>query len=191
MKINVLDKGFVELVTHSGDEEHISRIAGISHNSKKGPSVKKLLDWEHLSPFEFADVTFRVKCPIFVARQLLRHRTGKYMERSLRYCESKPDFYIPTVGDLDLLYDGIYRESFRAYHELLDQGADKEQARMTLPVGLYTEYYFKIDLRNLMNLLKLRLHEDAQFETRKYAEAMLELIKDLFPTIYKYVVKLE
>lgn len=186
--IRIHEHGFVGLVSWEGTEKHISEIAGISHDSDKGPSVKKLLEWGHLSPLEFADMTFHIKCPIFVARQLFRHRTGKYMERSLRYCESNAEFYIPQKGEIELLYDAAYRESYKAYLELIKMGADKEQARGVLPLATYTEYYFKIDLRNLVNLLKLRLHKDAQAETREYAEAMAQFVKIQFPSVYNYVV---
>lgn len=187
--MKVFNHGYVELIATGLREEEISEIAGISHDSPKGPSIEKLLEWDHMSPLEFGDVTYKIKCPIFVARQLFRHRTGKYMERSLRYCEGKPQFYIPPKGNSDLLFDGSYREIYKAYEELVASGEPKEQARAILPLGLYTEYYFKIDLRNLINLLKLRLHKDAQFETRRFAEAMLELIREVYPSVYNYVVK--
>jgi Predicted alternative thymidylate synthase len=189
MKIKVLDDtGFVELVSVQGDEELISRVAGISHESEKGPGVAKLLEWGHMSPFEFASMTFRIKCPIFVARQLFRHRTGHYMEKSLRYCEGKPEFYVPKTQQA-VEYKEQYQNAWEMYKTLVAWKEPKEQARCVLPMGMYTEYYFQMDMRNLISLLKLRLDEHAQMETQEYARAILRFLDAHFPVISDYIIK--
>lgn len=187
MKIEV-DKGYVEYIKHDGDEEIISKIAGISHESEQGPGIEKLLVWNHLSPFEFASITFKVKCPIFVARQLFRHRTGAYMEKSLRYCEGNPEFYIPNQ-DADL-YERAYDSAWQYYNWLLLNQTDKEVARSVLPIGIYTEYYFQMNIRNLIHMLSLRMESSAQKETQAIARAMHMILTDYFPTVAKYVLTL-
>lgn len=182
--------GYVAYVSHSGSEEHISKVAGISHLSEKGPSIENLISWGHLSPFEFATITFKVKCPIFVARQMMRHRTGKFMEKSLRYCEAKPEFYNPFP-------EGMYNEdfarscqsSFEMYELFTNTGvAEKEVARGVLPVSMYTEFFVQFDVRNLMHFFNMRVDKEAQAETQWYAGAMLEIFSQYFPTIGKIVL---
>lgn len=183
-----MNKGKVEYVSHHGSEEFISKVAGISHNSKKGPDINKLLDWGHFSPLEFASITFKMKTPIFVARQLFRHRTGKFMEKSLRYTQSKNDFFIPD-NKYKQIYEMTYESAFKSYDALIENGVEKEQARTVLPLGVYTEFYVQFDLRNLMNLLLLRLASDTQKETKSYAEQMFEILKIHFPNIANYILK--
>ena len=183
------DIGYVKLVDFNKTENDISKIAGISHNSEKGPSVKDLLSWGHLSPFEFASVTFKVKAPIFVIRQWFRHRTGHYMEKSLRYCSAKPEFYLPKGLDSNkvLALTKSYSDSADLYNELLKSGLPKEQARVILPTALYTEFYFQMDLRNLIHFFDMRLDKHAQKEIRDYSLAMLSLIEPLYPVIAQYI----
>ena len=183
--IPVSPKGSVELVNVLGDEQLISKIAGISHDSEKGPSIEKLLKWEHFSPFEFASMTFKIKCPIFVARQLFRHRTGHYLERSLRYCEANLEMFLPNEDNVEEMLELVSK----LYHDLLSKDVPKERARAVLPLGLYTEYYFQMDMRNLMHMLKMRLDESAQGETREYAHAILKHVQESFPTIGEYLEK--
>ncbi|NBK26237.1 MAG: FAD-dependent thymidylate synthase [Spirochaetia bacterium] len=197
----------VTLIESHGDEAFISRIAGLSHESQKGPSVAQLLQWGHLSPLEFAGVTYLVKCPIFVARQIMRHRTASYLEKSLRYCTldemvcDLPQELIdnPATGS-------TLSRAFRAYRDIVEQGEEligedtppsekkvirgryNELARSVLPLSLETSFYVQFDLRNLLHLFEMRLADDAQRETRHVATAMLTHIKDIFPTIYHFLV---
>jgi thymidylate synthase (FAD) len=130
-------------------------------------------------------MTFEVKMPIFVARQLMRHRTGHFVEKSLRYCEAKQEAYIPSnipVGLKDM-FDFVYEQSFAMYEYLIVNGVEKEQARVVIPLGTYTTVYMQFDLRNLKNLLELRTEKHAQAETQWYSNAMLEMVKEHFPTI--------
>lgn len=185
----VLDLGYVELLSTSGSEEKISSFAGISYQSEKGPLVSSLLSLAHMSPFEFASVTFRVKAPIFVVRQWFRHRTGSYMEKSLRYCEAAFEFYTPESASEDekRMFKSVYSEATRAYETLIKNGVKKEQARIVLPVALYTEFYFSIDMRNFIHFLELRTDSHAQKEIQDYANAMLYLVEPYFPTIMKEI----
>jgi len=177
--------GFVELEEFHGSELFISSVSGVSHDNNKGASIAKLLEWGHLSPLEFAGITFRVKCPIFVARQLMRHRTGHYMELSLRYCDSKLEYYIPTglTDEQRNFVNDAFLQCSKVYEDLKQAGVPKEKARAILPVGLYTTVMMQFDLRNLKHLLELRTDSHAQEETQWYANAMLALVKEIFPTV--------
>ena len=151
-----------------------------------------------------AEVKFDIKCPMFVARQILRHRTASVNELSARYSEMKDEFYHPyseevnmqssankmgsseaVSEDLASEFIGSLKESearvFEKYKHFLEQGIARETARMGLPVNLYTRFYFKIDLRNLFNFLHLRMDSHAQSLTREYANAMFQLIIPIFP----------
>lgn len=184
---DLLNNGYVSLINCNFTEEDISKFAGISYSSEKGPGIQKLIDLEHYSPLEFASVTFKIKAPIFVARQWMRHRTGKYMEKSLRYCKANPSFYTPKDSEFKKEYNDFFCKSLDLYFGLIQNGEPKELARAVLPVSLYTEFYFQMDMRNFMNFMKLRLHESAQKEIRDYAKAMLKLIEPHFPTIYSHL----
>lgn len=197
----------VHLIESHGDEAFISRVAGLSHESLKGPSVAQLLQWGHLSPLEFAGVTYLVKCPIFVARQIMRHRTASYLEKSLRYCtldEMICDLPFELVGNTEA--GASLSSAFRAYRDIVEQGEEligedtlpsekkairgryNELARSVLPLSLETSFYVQFDLRNLLHFFEMRLDKDAQHETRQVARAMLVPLKDIFPTIFQFLV---
>jgi len=192
-KIQVLD-GFVQLVRVDGYDDEISRFAGISHNSDKGPSVSDLIDWGHTSPFEFAHITFKVEVPIFVDRHIVRHRTQTRMEKSLRYCKAK-DIKVFNPFDDDELksrFATLIQALEQLYKDAIDKGVKKEDARVVLPLGLYTTYYIQFDLRNFMNFLDLRMDKATQWETRELATAMATIFSEQFPlTAKKYFTKKE
>jgi thymidylate synthase (FAD) len=147
--------------------------------------------------------TFDVRCPIFVARQWMRHRTGKFNEISGRYSELPEEFYIPEVSQIttqsasnkqmrtDTEHPGAAEiqdaisfacaEAFKVYHQLLKVGCPRELARGVLPLNTYTHFFFTMDLHNLAHFLRLRLHEHSQYEIRVYAQAMLALIEPIVP----------
>lgn len=166
---------------------------------------KKLMDYlaqhGHLTPFEHQSVTFKVVLPLFVAREWMRHRTQSYNEVSMRY-SSDPigKFYYPQVwrmqaesnkqSSVGLVQDQdgcteilkhAYDNALEVYKKLLDKGVCREQARLIIPVGNYTEFYATANLRNWMNFYKLRIASDAQWEIRQYADCIGQLIKDLWP----------
>jgi thymidylate synthase (FAD) len=147
---------------------------------------------------------FSVKLPIFIARQMVRHRTANLNEYSGRYSMMKDEFYKPEIenvrqqssvnkqggsgsinetdasGFIEKI-DSICNQSYEEYEKAIQNGVAREQARMLLPVNLYTEWYWKVDLHNLLHFLALRCDAHAQWEIRVFANAMLELIKPIVP----------
>ena len=207
----VLDKGFVRLVDYMGGDERIVQAARVSYGSgtksyrqDKG-LITYLLRNEHTSPFEQVVLTFHVKMPIFVARQWIRHRTARLNEISGRYSIMKDEFYVPAPEDVSGQSDnnkqgrqdealprdeaerirGILTEgqkkSYAEYSDLIEQGVARELARINLPLSLYTEWYWQMDLHNLFHFLKLRLDPHAQREIRLYAEAVLSIAELVAP----------
>lgn len=170
--------------------------------------VNYLLRHQHTSPFEFVSFTFRIECPIFVARHIMRHRTFSINEFSARYSEMTDRFYIPDEfmaqdavnkqgsstsdalntpeqkAQLEDIYNDVYDKAYHSYRELLDRGVSRETARMVLPVGIATEFYANIDLNNLFKFLKLRDDIHTQLETRNVAHAMYQLAKQVAPDAF-------
>ena len=164
---------------------------------------------KHSTPFESVVFTFEVKAPVFVIRQWHRHRTWTYNEISARYKELSGEFYLPTVDVIGQqsknnkqvreLIESITdqetkereeeiqwvqehcQQSFKLYHKLLARGWARELARIVLPFATYTHMYATVDLHNLFHFLRLRLHPHAQYEIRKYAEAILNIVTELVP----------
>ncbi len=212
---NVLkdDKGFIELQDFMGSDLDIVSAARVSYlgDSRGDDSDKKLLFYlmnnEHMSPFETAQIRMVVKCPIFVARQWMRHRSFHYNEVSRRYTSDDIDFYIPNrwrtqsvenkqgsgnyVSDeynkeLSKNLSNICEKSLILYHSMIDGGVSKELARMSLPHNLYTKFVFVADLRNLLHFCRLRSDRHAQWEIQQYSDAILHgVIKNTFPWTYE------
>lgn len=175
--------------------------------------IRYLLRHKHTSPFEMAEMTFHVKAPVFVARQWFRHRTASVNEWSARYSNMPAEYYEPTllrkqseankqtsedsttatVFVDDEAAHGEYaaavhrtREAHAAYERLTNEHkVAREQARIGLPVAMYTQFYWKCDLHNFMNFLRLRLAADAQPEIQVYAKAMMRLAYPLFPVTFE------
>ena len=143
--------------------------------------IELLIRRKHTSPFEFAGLTLSVKCPIFVARQWMRHRTFRYLERSGRYCISTEEVYLPKRLQKELSVVQYMNEVFATYDSMIKQGVPKQEARVILPLGTYTEFVFQADLHNLLHFLKLRLHPSAQPEMRFYAQCVADKVKEYFP----------
>lgn len=159
---------------------------------------------KHTSPFEAVEFQFEVKAPIFVFRQWHRHRTWSFNELSGRYRELPEEFYVPAPaiigeqsaaskqsrqagGDLALRVEEAkaFREhcenAFILYRGLLSNGWPRELARAVLPVSTYSHMFAKVNLRNLLHFLDLRLNQHAQYEIRVYAEAIRDLIRPIVP----------
>jgi thymidylate synthase (FAD) len=212
----VLDKGFVDLVSVMGDDIAVVRSARVSTGSgSKGPEKdKKLIDYlmrnGHETPFEHVVFTFHVKCPLFVARQWFRHRIASYNEKSGRYSKMDYEFYVPdrmriphpknkqmsvpNDGRIDekqakKLIEDLYEYSYNVYQELLDMGIARELARIVLPLALYTEFYWTVNMRSLMNFLSLRADSHAQWEIQQYALAIAEYFKECCPWSYEAFIK--
>lgn len=166
--------------------------------------IRYLMRHNHTSPLEMIEFKFHIKLPIFVARQWIRHRTASVNEMSGRYSEMPEDYYIPERGNLRTQSqlnrqgsDGAIEleqanaiieqfadscaGAFELYRGLLDAGLAREQARLVIPLTTYTEWYWKIDLHNLLHFLALRCDHHAQQEIRVYADAVLELIRPIVP----------
>ena len=207
----VLDKGFVRLVDYLGCDERIVQAARVSYGAgtKSYREDRGLIDYllrnGHTSPFEQVVLTFHVKMPIFVARQWVRHRTGRLNEISGRYSVMEEEFYVPEEEHLRLqsrdnkqarseeqldsksqeevrsLIEGQQHDIYGGYESLLKLGLAREVSRINLPLSLYTQWYWQMDLHNLFHFLRLRMHPHAQLEIRKYAEQIWELVKIVTP----------
>jgi len=195
--VDVLDKGHVwtRSNTRHGNENLVYAAARISRGIVKLPSedealsdngrrlFKSLLSHSprHESPFEFAGFSVLIKAPIFVARQLHRHRHTSIVELSLRYSESGLQYYCPkNVPDE---YIRILEQQGKTYLSLLDE-MPKEQARGVLGTAYYTYWHLYANLREWMHIITLRTDKAAQAETRKYAEAFETAFEWHFPNIY-------
>lgn len=208
-RVDVLDKGYVELVDSMGDQFRILEAARVSTGSqvRKGNEkdrglIRYLYFNKHTSPFEMVEFTFKMKMPIFVARQHIRHRTAGLNEKSGRYSVMDNEFYFPKLGriqkqsttnnqgsedgfDKEIQYavQGIVAEaaldSEEAYEFMLERDVSRELARIVLPLNTYTEMFWKIDLHNLLHYLSLRDHAHAQYEIREYAEAILAILNGM------------
>jgi thymidylate synthase (FAD) len=207
----VLDKGFVRLVDYLGSDERVVQSARVSYGAgtKTYREDAGLIDYlmrnRHTSPFEQVILTFHVKLPIFVARQWVRHRTARLNEVSGRYSVFKDEFYVPAAGDLALqsddnkqgrrneavdpetaeklrqAFEAGQKAAYAAYTELTGGGLAREIARINLPLSLYTEWYWQIDLNNLFHFLELRLDGHAQKEIRDYAATLFDIAKKVAP----------
>ncbi len=208
MDKKVLDKGFVRLVNVMGSDLSVVNSARISFAKEVtdiGDRDEKLIRylWEHrhTSPFRHATLQFHVKAPLFVLRQWMKHQVGcAWNEVSGRYVEFDAEFYTPSnwreqhesnkqgsKGSVDdqsmcnVLYTDAMNSSVNYYLELLDQGVCKEQARMVLPLSLYTECYWTASLQALMHFLELREDSHSQWEIQEYARAIRQLAVEHFP----------
>jgi thymidylate synthase (FAD) len=220
--IKCLDKGFVRLVDSMGGDDAIVQAARVSYGkgtskvSQDRGLIRYLMRHRHTTPFEMVEFKFHCKMPIFVARQWVRHRTANINEYSLRYSEARDDFYIPKkehiqfqsalnkqgrmgeVSDelkkkVQSYFEEISDRSFEIYSELNQAGVARELARAVLPVNLYTEWYWKNDLHNLLHFVGLRSDSHAQYEIRVFSDAMAESIKAVAPFAWEayqdYAVK--
>jgi thymidylate synthase (FAD) len=211
--IRVLDRGFVHLVDAMGDDSSIVQAARVSYGkgtktlSEDEGLIRYLMRHRHTTPFEMVEFKFHCRMPIFVARQWIRHRTANVNEVSARYTEMPDLFYEPapelcTTQSAQNKQGGTgkqveeaaavartFRETqeaaYRQYEIYLEKNMRRELARVNLPVSLYTEWYWKIDLHNLLHFLELRLDMHAQYEIRVYAEAMAEFVKKQVPVTWR------
>lgn len=214
-EIPVLDKGFVRLVDYMGGDDRIVQSARVSYGAgtktvrqDRGLIHYLIRNW-HTSPFEQVQLTFHTKMPVFVARQWVRHRTARLNEISGRYSIMKDEFYVPSgehilpqstnnkqgrggerfseevEAELVERFRTEQAEAYRSYGEMLDKDVARELARINLPLSLYTEWYWQIDLHNLFHFLRLRMDPHAQYEIRAYAEAMAQCAKAVAPLAYE------
>lgn len=212
--IKVLDHGFVRLVDCMGDDQAIVQSARVSYGkgtkslrADRG-LIRYLLKHQHTTPFEMVEFKFHCKMPIFVARQWIRHRTANVNEISGRYSVMEDTFWEPRPEDfrqqsthnrqgsdgqidnkmantLTDLFKADQRQLYKNYESAMAAGTCREVARVNLPLSLYTEWYWKIDLHNLLHFLQLRMDAHAQLEIRVFADAMAEFVKKQCPLTWE------
>ena len=205
--ITILDKGFVKLLDCLASDEKVIQAARVSTGAASDPQRDRgliffLMENRHETPFEHLVFRFHIKCPIFVARQWFRHRIASYNEASARYRILKDEFYIPVLADLppDIYTENDIQEyieamehSYQIYEKLINKVKDhkdyrsraREVFRGLLGTAFYTEFYWTINFRSLMNFMNLRTHPSAQFEIRKYAEAIRDIIAPRIPICFE------
>ena len=196
----------IQLIRVSGSDTDVVNAARVSYgkfvdtlSERDEKLLGYLMEHHHTSPFEHNQLSFRVKCPIFVFRQWVRHRMNSYNEISYRYVKAPLEFYVPASwryqdtknrqGSVGAFEDEELKQKYLdaltmakdTYEYLLEKNVAREIARGLLPVCTYTEFIFTCNLHSLMNFLKLRLDAGAQWEIRVYAQAMLKLALAHFP----------
>jgi len=164
--------------------------------------IKYLAKHKHISPFGHSFASFHVKAPIFVARQLVKHKFLRWNEISRRYVDSDPEFYLPDEwrgrsedrkqGSDGVIYplsvsenEFVNYTALRVYKELLEEGVAPEQARMVLPQSTMTEWYWSGSLDAFADMCNLRCKNDTQYETRVVANKISEKLLDLFPVSWE------
>ena len=209
-EVKIHDHGFVKLLDVMGNDEEVENAARISYGegtrkvSQTRNLIRYLMRHKHTSPFEMCEVKFHIKLPIFIMRQLVRHRTANLNEYSGRYSVMSDDFYFPKgknlkpqsstnrqgreegelgadTGELEFEIFRIFDGSSTAYKNLLDWNLSRELSRIVLPVSNYTEVIWKIDLHNFFHVVNLRAEKHAQQEIQDYANAMYHLVFPHFP----------
>lgn len=211
----VLDHGHVRLIDVMGDDERVEQVARLSYGKgtrtvqDRRNLLRYLMRHRHTSPMEQAVITLDMKMPIFVARQLVRHRTQSINELSGRYSELPEEFYVPetlhvqsttnkqgrgaqfdaaTEADVTDDMATICSTAFAEYASLLESGVARETARIVLPLSTYTQWCTTMSLHNLLHMLELRLDPHAQWECRVYAEAIARIVEDWCPLIWEAFV---
>lgn len=210
----VLNHGYIRLVESMGSDLSVSRSARVSYDADwragedKGSDfslINYLMKNRHTSPFECVKFTFEVSCPMFVARQWMRHRSWAYNEISARYSVLPSEMYVPETGlvgvqnssnkqmrdltDIDpgkemaiiAAIEAQNRQAYAVYEGLIKDGCPRELARGVLPMNIFTRFFCSVDLHNLLHFIRLRDHSHAQHEIQVYAVAALELIEPIVP----------
>ena len=170
--------------------------------------INFLIRERHGTPFEHNAFRFIVKCPIFVAREWFRHRIGSFNEFSARYSEVPNEFFVPDASDVraQVGKPGAYTfervntddaeaavglimqandEAYKTYKYLIQMGVAKELARTVLPVSMYTQFFWTVNARALMNFLSLRNSPHAQIDIQRYAQDVEKIFKDKMPVTYE------
>ena len=211
--IKVLDHGFIRVVDYMGDDAAVVQAARVSYGkgtktfNEDAGLINYLMRHKHTTPFEMCELKLHVKLPIFVARQWIRHRTGSFNEYSARYSIMDKEFYTPsnenlglqsacnkqgTEGRLDetvantAIKDIVSHSNYAydLYQQMIEGGISREIARMVLPINIYSQWYWKVDLKNLLDFLKLRTNPHAQYEIRVYAEEIEKILSQWLPITY-------
>ena len=210
----VLDHGFVSLVDYMGSDEDVERAARVSYGfgtrkvSQTRGLVRYLRRHRHTTPSEMVELKFHCAMPMFVARQWIRHRTASVNELSARYSLMPLLFYMPEQEQFALQsrsnkqgreggapedtyreaverWERLRRDAGDAYGWLLEEDVAREIARIDLPVSTYTQWYWKIDLHNLLHFLTLRVDPRAQWEIQQFARVIAAMVKRVAPLSYE------
>jgi thymidylate synthase (FAD) len=217
--IPVLDHGFVRLDAAMADDLSVVNAARVSFGKRSEEMgerevglVRFLMRDRHGTPFEHNSFRFHIKAPIFVAREHMRHRVGSFNELSARYAKLDFEFYVPERDDVrrqvgkpgaysfDPVPDELaeqtreelreaYEHAYAVYERLVEAGVAKEVARSALPVGIYTQYYWTVNARSLMNFISLRNAESAQREIRRFAAALETFFARALPVTHAAFVE--
>lgn len=214
--VKVLDHGFVGLIDHMGTDNSIVQAARVSYGDgtktvlEDRGLIRYLVRHKHTSPLEMCDIKLHIKLPIFVMRQLVRHRTSSLNEYSGRYSLMTDEFYMPDIQnikpqssdnkqgrsgefseqealEIQSNIRNVTEEAYDVYQSFVGNEEDpgynlaREIARTVLPVSNYTELYWKQNLHNMFHMLRLRIDSHAQWEIQEYARAIYGIIQPLFP----------
>lgn len=211
----VLDHGFVSLVDYMGTDECIERAARVSYGygTRQTSQTRGLLRYLrrhlHTTPSEMIEFKFHCSMPMFIARQWIRHRSANVNEYSGRYSLMPMLFYTPSEEQLQTqskknnqgrsgiaVESGKYAEAVRRWNDIREKSREtyewmmhedmaRELARIDLPLSTYTQWYWKIDLHNLLHFLKLRVDHHAQWEIQEYGRIMAGMLKRVAPLSYE------
>lgn len=214
-ELRVFEHGFVRLDDSMASDLSVINSARVSFAVRKEEMderdkglIRFLMRDRHGTPFEHNSFRFHIRTPIFVAREWFRHRMSSFNEESGRYHKLEGDFYVPAraavrtqVGkpgaytfesvdkqladDTIERFERIYKQLFTEYQEMIDQGVAKELARAILPFGIFTQFYWTLNARSLMNFLSLRNEANAQYEIRVYAQAIEQLWAEHMPITHE------
>jgi thymidylate synthase (FAD) len=212
--IPVLDHGFVRLDDAMASDLSVvngARVSFARHKREMDESdeglIRFLMRDRHGTPFEHNAFRFHVRAPLFVAREWFRHRVGSFNEFSMRYAKASDEFYVPEPDDVRSQVgkpgaysfepvkpelaeqareelQAVYDAAYETYTRLVEQGVARELARLVMPMGAYTEFYWTVNARSLMNFISLRGAETAQREIRRYADACERFFAERMPVTY-------
>ncbi len=210
----MLDHGFVRLDDAMASDLSVVNAARVSFARRKAEMdeadeglVRFLMRDRHGTPFEHNAFRFHVRAPIFVTREWMRHRVGSFNEFSMRYARATDEFYVPDAEDVRTqvgkpgaysfepvdselaesvreTFRGVYSDAYATYERLVEQGIARELARSLIPVGAFTEFFWTVNARSLMNFVSLRAAETAQREIRRYADACERFLAERMPVTY-------
>lgn len=209
----------IELLSHYGSDEMISNVARVSYGKdssnyteeQNSKLINYLVSHKHTSPFRHPQLQFRIKCPIYVERQLHKHQVGISVNSiSGRYVDFSDSYYKIPLGEwrkqsasskqgsggvienqleCEYIQQSIVNNCKDAYERLIELGVSKEQARSVLPLSLETEFIWTGSLLAFFHMCNLRLKEDAQKETRDIVSSMLELVKNIGGNPFEHTIK--
>ena len=212
---HILDHGFVRVVDYMGDDAAVVQAARVSYGAGTKAArddqglINYLMRHRHTTPFEMCEIKLHVKLPIFVARQWIRHRTANVNEYSARYSILDKEFYFPNEDELrqqssrnkqgsegsidpevarEWLHDAVSMSDYaygRYSKGIETQGIAREMARMNLPLNIYTQWYWKVDVHNLLHFLDLRTDSHAQKEIRDYADKIAWILSFWLPMVHQ------